>query len=404
MALIVQKFGGTSVGTVERIRSVAERVIRTQRAGHQVVVVVSAMSGETNRLVDLAYQISRSPSGAEMDLLLATGEQVTIALLGLMLKELGQDSISFTGSQVQIKTDSAHTKARIVSIAGQKILDETKKGRVVIIAGFQGVTDEGHVTTLGRGGSDTTAVAVSASIKADLCEIYTDVDGVYTADPRICPNARKLERISHEEMLELAGVGAKVLQIRSVELAANHDVNLVVRSSFNDNEGSILCREDAEMEKIVVSGVALDESEAKIAVQGLPDRPGVCMKLFGEIAKANINVDMIIQNNGLDGRADISFTIPAIDLERAKTILSQLQPLLQFARFHADQDIAKVSIVGVGMRSHVGVAARTFELLASNEINIDMISTSEIKISIVVKKSDGKTAMRVLHDGFELGR
>lgn len=402
MSLIVQKFGGTSVGSVERILNVARRVIETRKKGHQVVVVVSAMSGETNRLVDLAYQIAKNPSGPEMDLLLSTGEQVTISLLGLALQALGQPARSYLGSQVKILTDKAHTKARIISIDAKPILKDLDEGRVVVVAGFQGVTDDGLVTTLGRGGSDTTGVALAAALKADLCEIYTDVDGVYTADPRICPNARKLEKISHEEMLELASLGSKVLQIRSVEMAANHHVNLVVRSSFNDHEGTLLAEEEPNMEKIVVSGVAVDESEAKVAIRDLPDEPGICMKIFGAIAEANINVDMIIQNTGADGHADLSFTVPRLDLDNAKKILMDIKAQLHFDRIEADENIAKVSIVGVGMRSHAGVAAKAFALLAKNNINIDMISTSEIKISVVVKKEAGKQAVKVLHDGFEL--
>lgn len=390
------------MGSVERILNVAKRVIQTRKKGHQVVVVVSAMSGETNRLVDLAYQIAKSPSGPEMDLLLSTGEQVTISLLGLALEALGQPVRSYLGSQVKILTDKAHTKARIISIDAKPIHKDLSEGRVVVVAGFQGVTDDGLVTTLGRGGSDTTGVALAAALKADLCEVYTDVDGVYTADPRICPNARKLEKISHEEMMELASLGSKVLQIRSVEMAANHHVNLVVRSSFNDNEGTLLTQEEPNMEKIVVSGVAVDESEAKVAIRNLPDEPGICMKIFLAIADANINVDMIIQNTGADGRADLSFTVPRLDLDNAKKILMGIKEQVHFDRIEADENIAKVSIVGVGMRSHAGVAAKAFALLAKNNINIDMISTSEIKISVVVKKDCGKQAVKVLHDGFEL--
>ncbi len=402
MALIVQKFGGTSVGSVERIRAVAERVIRSQKAGNQVVVVVSAMSGETNRLIDLAQHISEDPAGPEMDLLLATGEQVTIALLGLALQDLGQACVSYTGHQVKILTDNKYNKARIQSIDATKIHNDLKIGRVVVIAGFQGVTEDGRITTLGRGGSDTTAVAIAGALKADLCEIYTDVDGVYTADPRVCPNARKLKKISHDEMLELASLGSKVLQIRSVELAANHHVNLVVRSSFNENEGTLLTKEEAHMEKIVVSGVALDENDAKLAIRDVPDQPGISMQVFGAIADANINVDMIIQNTGADGKADLSFTVPKGELAKATKIIESLKDKLKFSAIETDENIAKVSIVGIGMRSHAGVAAKAFAILAQNNINIDMISTSEIKISVVVDKEHGKDAMRVLHDGFEL--
>ncbi|MBF0105791.1 MAG: aspartate kinase [Deltaproteobacteria bacterium] len=402
MALIVQKYGGTSVGDIQRIKNVAQRVIDSRKQGHDVIVVVSAMSGETNRLIALAQQVTSDCSGPEVDLLLATGEQVTVSLLGLALQEMGQPSHSYLGSQVKIVTDKAFSKALIQSIDARKIHMALAEGCVGVIAGFQGVTCEGEITTLGRGGSDTSAVAIAAAVKADLCEIYTDVDGVYTADPRICPNARKLDKISHEEMLELASLGSKVLQIRSVELAANHQVNLMVRSSFNNNAGTLLTSEESTMEKIVVSGVALDESEAKLAIRDVPDQPGICMQVFGAIAEANINVDMIIQNTGADGRADLSFTVPALELAKAKKIVMGLKDKLGFTTIDADEDIAKVSIVGVGMRSHAGVAAKAFALLAQNKINIDMISTSEIKISVVVRKGEGKKAVAILHDGFEL--
>lgn len=404
MSLIVQKYGGTSVGSVERIQNVAKRVLESKKQGHDVIVVVSAMSGETNRLVDLAGQISSKNDGPEMDLLLSTGEQVTIALLGLALQELGQTSRSYLGSQVKIITDDVHTKARIQSIEADRLKKDIQEGHVIVIAGFQGVTQDGRVTTLGRGGSDTTAVAIAAAVKADLCEIYTDVDGVYTADPRICPSARKLEKISFEEMLELASLGTKVLQIRSVELAANHHINLVVRSSLNKTEGTLLTKEDPHMEKIVVAGVALDESEAKIVIRDVPDRPGVSMKVFGAIAAANVNVDMIIQNTSANGVANLSFTVPCGDLKKSEEIIMALKDELGFSQIDAGERIAKVSVVGVGMRSHAGVAAKAFQLLANSNINIDMISTSEIKISIVVGLDDGKKAVQVLHDGFELSK
>jgi len=402
MAIIVQKYGGTSVGDVDRIKNVARKVIDTCKKGNQVVAIVSAMSGETNRLTDLARQINPNPNGREMDLLLASGEQVTISLLGLALQEAGQPCRSFLGSQVKIITDNVHMKARINSIDTTNVEKSLKNGQVCIVAGFQGVTADGNITTLGRGGSDTSGVAMAAALGADLCEIYTDVDGVYTADPRICPNAIKLDKISHEEMMELASLGTKVLQIRSVEIAANYNVNLVVRSSFNDNEGTLLTKEEPYMEKIVVSGVALDESEAKVAIRDVPDQPGISMQVFGAIAGANINVDMIIQNTGSDGKADLSFTVPACELEASNKIISGLKDKLDYRSIDADEDVAKVSIVGVGMRSHAGVAARAFQLLADNNINIDMISTSEIKISVVVKKEDGQKAVKILHDGFEL--
>ena len=401
--LIVQKYGGTSVGNIGRIQAVAKRVIESKKQGHDVVVVVSAMSGETNRLVSLAQQITDNPSNREMDLLLSTGEQVTISLLGLALQQLGQSSRSYLGSQVKILTDDAHTKARIRTIDVQKIQDDIKEGHVVVVAGFQGVTDAGDITTLGRGGSDTTAVAIAAAAKADICEIYTDVDGVYTADPRICPNARKLKKVYHEEMLELASLGTKVLQIRSVEMAANHNVRLVVRSSFNNNPGTELVQEGEVMEDIVVSGIALDESEAKVAIRNVPDQPGISMKIFGAIAEANINVDMIIQNTSQKGLADLSFTVPKSELQRSQEIIESLKDTLNYSQIDTETAVAKVSIVGVGMRSHAGVAAKAFQILAQNKINIDMISTSEIKISVVVAEKDGKKAVQLLHDGFELG-
>lgn len=402
MALIVQKYGGTSVGTVERIRKVAERVIATRKKGNDVVVVVSAMSGETNRLVDLAGKVSKEPAGPEYDLLLSSGEQVTIALLGMALQDLGQPSRSYLGHQVKIVTDGVHTKARIQSVDGTRVRDCLKENKVVVIAGFQGVNHDGDITTLGRGGSDTSALAIAAALNADLCEIYTDVDGVFTADPRVVPSARKLDKISHEEMLELASLGTKVLQIRSVELATNHNVKLVVRSSFNENPGTILTEEEPYMEDIVVSGIALDESEAKVAIRDVPDQPGISMQVFGAIAEANINVDMIIQNTGADGLADLSFTVPECDLKCSQDIIMSLKEKLNFRSIEAEEDIAKVSIVGVGMRSHAGVAAKAFSVLADNHINIDMISTSEIKISVVVQRAVGKKAVQVLHKAFNL--
>jgi aspartate kinase len=402
MSLIVQKYGGTSVGSVERIQNVAKRVIESKKRGDDVVVVVSAMSGETNRLVDLANQINSEASGREMDLLLSTGEQVTIALLGMAFQSLGQSSRSYLGSQVKILTDNAHSKARIKSIDASRIKESLAEGHVVVVAGFQGVTNDGMVTTLGRGGSDTTAAAIAAALKADLCEIYTDVDGVYTTDPRICPDARKLDKVSFEEMLELSSLGSKVLQIRSVEFCTKYNIKLMVRSSLNNNEGTILVDEEPFMENIVVSGIALDESEAKLAIRSVPDQPGISMQVFGAISKANIVVDMIIQNTGVDGKADLSFTVPRNDLKKAKDIINDLKSSLKFANIDVEENIAKVSVVGVGMRSHAGVAAKSFALLADNKINIDMISTSEIKISIVVSKDQGKQAVKVLHEGFEL--
>lgn len=403
MPLIVQKYGGTSVADTDRILNVAKRVRAAKRAGNDVVVVMSAMSGETDRLIGLAKKLNVTPDTREMDQLLSTGEQVTIALLSMALHSLGQKSRSYQGSQVKIITDDAHSKARIQSIDATNIHNSLKQGEIVVVAGFQGVTKDGHVTTLGRGGSDTTAVAIAAAVKADQCEIYTDVDGVYTTDPRICPNARKLAKISYEEMLELASLGAKVLQIRSVEFAAKYKVNLVVRSSFNDNAGTLVTEEEPLMEQVSVSGIALNDAEAKIAVRNVPDRPGIAMQIFGTIAKLNINVDMIIQNVSADGRTDLTFTVPALDLDQAALAIQGLRDAIGFSHLDIDPDIAKVSIVGVGMRSHAGVAAKAFEILAQNNINIQMISTSEIKISVVVKKASGKPAVKALHNGFGLG-
>lgn len=401
--LIIQKYGGTSVGDTSRILNVAKRVIATKKAGHDVVVVVSAMSGETNRLLKLAQDLDDRASGREVDQLLASGEQVTVALLSLALQKLGQPSCSFLAHQVKIVTDNAYNKARIRSIDHSKINQALSQGQIVVIAGFQGVTDDGNITTLGRGGSDTTAVAIAAAVKADLCEIYTDVKGIYTTDPRICADARKLSRISYEEMLELASAGAKVLQIRSVEFAAKYKVNLVVRSSFEDEEGTLVTHEDSSMEDILVSGITLDLSEAKVSIRSVPDRPGISSEIFGPIAEANINVDMILQNTGLDQRADLTFTVPLTDLKLAKDVLHQAKNKIEYESFETDENIAKVSIVGIGMRSHAGVAAMAFKRLSQEKINIDMISTSEIKISIVVKKSDAEKAVRVLHDEFKLG-
>ncbi len=404
MSLVIQKYGGTSVQDIERIRNVARRVIETKKQGHDVVVVVSAMAGETNRLIDLAKNICQEPDTREYDQLVATGEQVTIALLALAIQNLGQPARSFLGYQVKIETDSVFSKARIKSIDAKVIFESLKKGMVVVVAGFQGMDAEGNITTLGRGGSDTTGVALAAALKADLCEIYTDVDGVYTTDPRICPDAQKLQKISYEEMLELSSLGAKVLQIRSVEFAAKYGVNLVVRSSFNYNEGTLVCKEDQSMEDIVVSGIALDKNEAKISLRRVPDKPGVATKVFGPIAKADINVDMIVQNISDDGFTDMTFTVPKTDLAAARKIIEKVGHDVGCKRVDADEDIAKVSVVGLGMRSHAGVASKIFETLAENKINIEMISTSEIKVSVVVKKNDGEKAVKMLHAAFGLGK
>jgi aspartate kinase len=402
--LIVQKYGGTSVGTIDRIKNVARRCIETHRHGHEVVVIVSAMAGETNRLLGLAKQISDDPSDRELDVVAATGEQVSVGLTALAIHSLGGEATSFLGHQVRITTDSAFTRARIKSIDETRVRECLGKGKIAVVAGFQGQDEHGDITTLGRGGSDTSAVAVAAALRADVCEIYTDVDGVYTADPNICPNARKIARISYEEMLELASLGAKVLQIRSVEFAAKYSVPIHVRSSFNQNEGTWVVAEDSQMEQVLVSGVTADKNEAKLTLLGVPDQPGVAARVFGPLARAGIVVDMIIQNIGADGRTDVTFTVPKSDLRRARELVIQEIPeLADPASIRTDENIAKVSVVGVGMRSHAGVAHRTFEMLAAEGINIQMISTSEIKISVVVDAKYTELAVRVLHDGFGLG-
>ncbi len=404
MALIVQKYGGTSVGTIERIKAVAERVVKTARQGNQVVVVVSAMSGETDKLIGLAHQISSSPGEREMDMLLSSGERVTSALTAIAVDALGHKAKSMTGRQAGIITDTVHTKARIERITGERIRKALRDGFIVVIAGFQGVTEgESDVTTLGRGGSDLSAVAVAAAIKADLCEIYTDVDGVYTTDPNIVPEARKLGKISYEEMLELASLGAKVLQTRSVEFAMKYNVPVVVRSSFNDNPGTLVVEEDKDMENVVVSGVAYDKNQAKITVVDVPDRPGVAARLFDGIAASNIVVDMIVQNVSSDGKsADISFTVPKTESRRAVDVTEKIAKDVGARRVDQREDISKVSIVGVGMRTHSGVAAKMFQTLAGHGINILMISTSEIKVSCVIDLKFTELAVRVLHDAFGL--
>jgi aspartate kinase len=405
--LVVQKYGGTSVGSVDRIREVAKRCIATQKAGHDVVVIVSAMSGETNRLLALAKQVNDDPPAEyerELDVIAATGEQVSVGLVSLAIQKAGGSSQSFLGSQVRIVTDSAFTRARIQSIDAQKIHDALKKGRIAVVAGFQGTDADGNITTLGRGGSDTSGVAIAAALKADVCEIYTDVDGVYTADPNIVPNARKVERISYEEMLELASLGAKVLQIRSVEFGMKYGVKIHVRSSFNQNEGTWVVPEEKQMEAVLVSGVTADKNEAKVTLIGVPDKPGTAAKIFQPLSEASIIVDMIIQNISDAGRTDLTFTVPRADLKRTVDLIRRALPDMAEAGIRTDDGIAKVSVVGVGMRSHAGVALRTFEILAREGINILMISTSEIKISVVVEAKYAELAVRVLHDGFELGK
>jgi aspartate kinase len=400
MRLLVQKYGGTSVGTIDRIKRVAEKVHAAKRAGDDLVVVVSAMAGETNRLVGLAQQISEVPDEREKDVLLASGEQVSVALLSLALKELGQPARSYLGHQVRIGTDKAYGRARIKNIDSTKIHAALKAGEVVVVAGFQGVDEDDNITTLGRGGSDTSAVALAAFLNARACEIYTDVEGVFTADPNICPDAKKLQRISYDEMIELASTGAKVLEIRSVEFAKKFSVPVHVRSTFNDVEGTWLLKEDKSMDEVLVSGVSYDKNEAKITLQRVPDRPGLAAQVFGPIAAANIVVDMIIQNASEDSTTDLTFTVPKADHKKALAIAENMVPVLQARGVMVDTDIAKVSVVGVGMRTHAGVAAKMFEALAAEGINIEMISTSEIKISVVIEAKYTELAVRALHDAF----
>ena len=405
MALIVQKYGGTSVGSTERIKNVARRVARFQSRGDQVVVVVSAMSGETNRLIALAKEFQAHPDPRELDVMVSTGEQVSVALLSMALMDLGVRAKSYTGAQVQIRTDNAYTKARILRIGEDKIRADLQKGFVAVVAGFQGVDESGSITTLGRGGSDTTAVALAAALKADECQIYTDVDGVYTTDPRIVPEARRLKTITFEEMLEMASLGSKVLQIRSVEFAGKYKVNLRVLSSFEEEgEGTLITFEEEEtMERAIISGIAFNRDEAKITVLGVPDRPGIAYQILGPVAEANIDVDMIIQNVGQDGMTDFSFTVNRNECARTMDILkNQVQPHIGARGVIGGDRIAKVSVVGVGMRSHVGIASQMFRTLAEEGINIQMISTSEIKISVVVDEKYMELAVRVLHKAFEL--
>jgi aspartate kinase len=403
--LIVQKYGGTSVGSIERMRNVAARCLATARQGHQVAVVVSAMSGETNRLLKLAGEIHDDPNDREVDVIVSTGEQVSVGLVALAIRAAGGKARSFLGHQCNIVTDSAFSRARIVSIDGKPIKDALEAGEIAVIAGFQGVDEHGNITTLGRGGSDTTGVAIAAALGADVCEIYTDVDGVYTTDPNVVPSARKIDRISYEEMLELASLGAKVLQIRSVEMGMRYGVPIHVRSSFSDVPGTWVVPEETAMEKVVVAGVTVAKDEAKITCEDLPDTSGVAGKLFAPLADANISVDMIVQNQAYDGTTDLTFTVPRGDRKRAVEILKEKVPDLVGSdgqRIVADDEIAKVSVVGVGMRSHAGVAKKMFQLLAAENINIQLISTSEIKISCVIARKYAELAVRALHDGFGL--
>src|SRR4030065_1174146 len=402
--LIIQKYGGTSLGSLDRIRAVAERIVKTKNQGNNVVVIVSAMAGETDMLISLANLISPNPDEREMDLLLSSGERISAALTAIAIRELGCKSMSLTGRQVGIITDGVHTKAKIERITGERVMRAIEEGMIPVIAGFQGITETSDVTTLGRGGSDLTAVAVAAALGADLCEIYTDVEGVYTTDPNIVPEARKLGKISYDEMLELASLGAKILQTRSVEFAKKYSVPVVVRSSFSDNPGTLVVKEGKEMEKVAVSGVAYDKNQSKITVVAVHDRPGIAAKLFNAIADANIIVDMIVQNVSSDGKAtDISFTVPKTESKKTLALTEGIVAELGAKGVTLREDIAKVSVIGVGMRTHSGVAAKMFATLAKNGINIVIISTSEIKVSCVIDAKYTELAVRVLHDAFDLG-
>jgi aspartate kinase len=405
MALIVQKYGGTSVADIDRIKSVAERVVSTVKAGNKVIVVVSAMAGETDKLNGLAHEITSVPDEREMDLLLSSGERITSALTAMAIQKLGYNSMSFTGRQVGIRTDSSHTKAMIESIEAGRLKAALTEDKIPVVAGFQGINEFSDVTTLGRGGSDTTAVAIAAALKAEFCEIYTDVEGVFTADPKIVPEARKMDRISYDEMLEMASLGAKVLHGRSVEFAKKYNVPLVVRSSFDLTTGTLVVKEDDDMEKIVVTGVAADKNQVRITIKGVPDKPGIAAKLFQALSDANIIVDMIVQNVSTETRAtDISFTVPNTDEKKAFDMTKQVSDNLGAKGVTMNSNVAKVSIVGVGMRSHVGVATKMFETLAQSSVNIMMISTSEIKISCVIDVAQTETAIKALHEAFELAK
>ncbi|MCZ6678120.1 MAG: aspartate kinase [Candidatus Poribacteria bacterium] len=403
MEIIVQKFGGSSVADAGKIRNVAKRVVRTHEAGHPVVVVVSAMGDTTDRLTQLAGEISANPPERELDMLLSTGEQVSIALLAMAVSELGYQAISLTGTQVGIMTDGFYSNARIKSINEARILSELDQGKIVILAGFQGVTIDNEITTLGRGASDTTAVAIAATLGADRCDIYTDVDGVYTADPCIVPNARKLNQITYDEMLEMARLGARVLHSRSVELAKKFNVHLCVRSSFSEAEGTIVVKEQEMIEEVVVSGVTSDKDQAKVSLLGVPDKPGIAARIFQELADAGINIDMIIQNASQQGATDISFTVTKKDLDTTLKTTEQLKTKIGCQSISTDHNIGKISAVGIGMKSHTGIAARMFRALADEGINIQMISTSEIKISCVIDEEQTERAVRAVHDKFELG-
>ncbi len=400
--LIVHKYGGTSVGSLERIENVANRVKKARDAGNDLVVVVSAMSGETNKLVDYAHHFSKTPARAEMDMLLSSGERVTAALLSIALQEMGIDAVAMTGRQAGIRTDENHTYARIESIDPTAMREAIASGKVVIVAGFQGFTESGKVSTLGRGGSDLSAVAIAGALEADACEIYSDVDGIYTTDPRIEPKAKKMEHISYDEMLELASLGAKVLQNRSVELAKKLGVTIIAKSSFSDAEGTTIGKESEEMEAVLVSGIALDRNQARVTIRGVSDRPGIAAEIFTKLADEQINVDMIIQNASSDGTTNLGFTVPASEIERAKKVIGGFDHDIGGMDF--DENVCKVSVVGVGMKSHSGVAAKAFSTLAANNINIEMISTSEIKVSMIIKEKYGELAVRSLHEAYELDK
>jgi len=402
MSLIVQKFGGTSVANLERIRKVAERVIETKRKGNDVVVVLSAMAGETDRLLRLAHEITETPNPREVDVLISTGEQVSVALFSITVQSLGYKAVSLLGHQVRIITDNAYGRARISEIDTRRIMEEIRKDRIVVVAGFQGQDEQGNITTLGRGGSDTTAVAVAAALKAQVCEIYTDVEGVFTTDPNICPKARKLKKISYEEMLEMASLGAKVLEIRSVEFAKKYKVPVHVRSTFTHKEGTMVVPEDKSMERILVSGITYNKNEARITITKVPDKPGTASKIFTPISEAGVVVDMIIQNTSAEGLTDLTFTVPKNDFKKTMTIVKKVAKEIKAEQVLGDENIAKVSIIGLGMRNHAGVATTMFSALAKEGINIMMISTSEIKISCVIDEKYTELAVRTLHSAFHL--
>jgi len=404
MSLIVQKYGGTSVGSIEKIRGVTKRVLEYHQEGHQMVVVLSAMAGQTDGLIQLAHEVTNDPDSRELDVLMSTGEQVSVALFAITLKSMGFDAQSLLGFQVGIHTDQVYGKARIHEIDTARIMKALDQNKILAIAGFQGLDDEGNITTLGRGGSDTTAVALAAALKADVCEIFTDVDGVYTTDPNICPKARKMAFISYEEMLEMASMGAKVLEIRSVEFAKKFDVPIHVRSTFTEERGTMVVAETKDMEKVMVSGVAYNKNEARITIRRVPDRPGIAAQIFGPISQSGVVVDMIIQNTSEDGITDLTFTVPKSDFYKTMKLVSNVAQEIGAEKVLGDEDIAKVSIVGVGMRTHAGVALKMFETLAKENINIMMISTSEIKVSCVIEEKYTELAVRVLHKAFGLDR